>query len=187
MTLTATDLQIVTLKHRLQVAREQLIKLRSVAQLVGDDDLVSDTNKVIDGAWHTLNFEMPELPSDLENRLEHQNPYKHGCNPALPMQETSLDRLAMMFSDVADKWIASDCSPLAISALQFAIGAVRDEQFRQDSPVVDAELHQMIGALRDRADDKLCLDAADTIAELFTGDRGASIQAAFDADNGGRP
>ncbi|QUS39588.1 hypothetical protein RPMA_12625 [Tardiphaga alba] len=143
MTITATDLQIATLKHRLHIAREQLIKLRDTAYIINADELMMETNKVIDGAWHTLNFEMPELPSDLESRLEHQNPYKHGCNPALPMQDTSLDRLLMMFSDVADKWIESDCSPLAISALQFAIGAVRDEQFRQDNPVVNAELHQM--------------------------------------------
>lgn len=39
--------------------------------------------------------------------------------------------------------------------------AVMDELYR--TTIDDAEIDQMIGALRNRIDDKLCLDAADVI------------------------
>lgn len=90
MTITMTDLQIVALKVRLQITRAQLIKVRDAANLTDHEDLLSETNKVIDGAWHTLNFDAPETADEFESRLDHQNPYKHGCDPALadhPMDE----------------------------------------------------------------------------------------------------
>ncbi|MES2030807.1 MAG: hypothetical protein V4477_16630 [Pseudomonadota bacterium] len=83
MTITMDDLQIVALKVRLQRTREQLIKVRDAISKTGNEDLLRETNKVIDGAWHTLNFDVPETSDAFESRLDHRNPYKHGCDPAL--------------------------------------------------------------------------------------------------------
>ncbi len=132
MTITMYDLQIVALKVRLQATREQLIKVRDAVNPTGNEDLLSETNKVIDGAWHTLNFDATETSEEFESRLDHQNPYKHGCDPALadnPIGEGMKRTQEIMRDTVGTRtWIDPDTQEIRADPIS------ADEFYKSDDP-----------------------------------------------------
>jgi hypothetical protein len=66
----------------------------------------------------------------------------HRESAAPPARSTAtsdgLNHLETLFSEVVDRWVADDQSPQAISSLQFALGAVRDEMHRAAPTPSDA-------------------------------------------------